>query len=43
MDVQWDQDDSNDKNRLNGTIQCDSGRSGQLEIEKSVIARVGAA
>ena len=41
LDVQWDQDDPNDKNRQNGAIRCDSGKSGRLENKKSGIIRIG--
>ena len=41
IDVLWDQNDPNNKNRKNGAIQCNLGRSEKLENEKIGISRIG--
>ena len=41
IDVWWYQDNPNNKNRYNGEIQCDLGRSRKLENDKIIIARFG--
>ena len=42
IDVWWDQEYPNNKNRQRSVILCDLGRSGRLENEKSGILRIGA-
>ena len=41
LDVWWDQDNSNEKDRQNGAIQCNSGQSKKLENKKSGTASIG--